>query len=148
MDLAEIHLPKSIELIVTSPITNLMWNENCVGETGTCVSTSISTFGIGKMKWEDLCSSPDTRETTFVAFFNTLDHQINGADKIGDALKFAKYVLVETHTNQKVEKQHSFVIDDTIKCLDPTRYKVRNLSLESKKLQSLSIDNYYLITLV
>jgi hypothetical protein len=125
-----------------------MWNENCVGETGTCVSTSVGTFGIRKMSWEGLCGSADTRETTFVAFFNTLDHQINGADKIGEALKFAKYVLVETHTNQKVEKQHSFVIEDTLKSLDPTRYKVRDLSIESKKLQTLSIDHYYLITLV
>lgn len=139
----------AVELIVTAPKTHLMWRDNCVGETGTCISTSVNTFGVKNMLWEEISASRnDKRDRTLIAFFNTLDHQLNGAIKLKESFNFAKYVLIETHTNNHVEKQHSFVIQDTINSLDPLVYKVRNLSLESEKLKLKSKDQYYLISLI
>ena len=139
----------AIELIVTSPKTHLMWRDNCVGETGTCISTSVNTFGVKNMIWEEISASRnEKRDRTLIAFFNTLDHQLNGAIKLKESFNFAKYILIETHTNSHVEKQHSFVIQDTINSLDPLMYRVRDLSLESEKLKLISKDHYYLISLI
>ena len=139
----------TIELIVTAPKTHLMWRDNCVGETGTCISTSVNTFGVKNVTWEEISASKnEKRNQTLIAFFNTLDHQLDGALKLKESLNFAKYVLIETHTNDLVEKQHSFVIQDTISSLDPLVYEVRNLNLEGNKLRLLSKDNFYLISLV
>ena len=139
----------SIELILTTPRTHLMWRNNCVGEIGTCVSTAVKTFAVKHTNWGELENlNRSNRHKTLIAFFNTLDHQTEGELKLISSLNIAKYVLVATHSNNSVQKQHAFMIEDTIKSLDSSLYIVRDLKLESEKLRLLSEDSFFLISLV
>jgi hypothetical protein len=45
---------------------------------------------------------------------NTLDHQVNPRELFEFALSNSEYVLVEIHSGGAIEKQHAFVLDETL----------------------------------
>lgn len=94
----------------------LMWGPNCVGEQGLCKLVARRTLGINNLTIDEYKSSNvdqvDLRRIT--SFMNTLDHQVKPRELFELALQKSDYVLIEIHSGGSIEKQHAFVLDETL----------------------------------
>jgi hypothetical protein len=104
---------KSGVLITHSP---LMWGSNCIGDQGLCHLVAKRNLLIDEMTVEVYKSNQqkETKPKTIISFMNTLDHQINPQDLFNLALSKSKYVFVEIHAGGAIEKQHAFILDETL----------------------------------
>jgi hypothetical protein len=109
----EIVPKKSAVLITNSP---LMWGSNCIGDQGLCHLVAKRNLLVDEMTMDvyESKQKKENRPNTIISFMNTLDHQVNPQELFNLALSKSKYVLVEIHAGGAIEKQHAFILDETL----------------------------------
>lgn len=107
-------IPKYTGMLTTN--SYLMWGVNCVGDQGICPLVAKKALGIENLTIDEftLGSEQSHRKHRIISFMNTLDHQANPRQLFELALQNSKYVFVEIHSGGVIEKQHAFVLDETL----------------------------------
>lgn len=95
--------------------SSLMWSENCTGDQGLCSNVAKRNLGLEILSEQEFQLMDKKLETgNIFAFMNTLDHQDNPKDVFEEAITRSKYVFVEIHSGGFIQKQHAFVLDETL----------------------------------
>jgi hypothetical protein len=94
------------EYYYVKALSRLMWGNNCQAISMSCTATAAATFNLNITDLQKLNTPID-----LLGFFNTLDHQDKPLEILTEALKKARYVVVELHDDRDAGKQHLFVIN-------------------------------------
>ena len=95
--------------------SNLIWSENCTGDQGLCSNVAKRNLGLELLSEQEFQSMEEKIETgNIFAFMNTLDHQDNPKNVFEEAIRRSRFVFVEIHSGGLVQKQHAFVLDETL----------------------------------